>query len=229
MLRAVALAGFFLVAAAPVAAQDCKVRDPELQPSYSGNCSGGWAEGEGVARGIAEYRGEFKAGRKHGKGVKTWPNGDRYEGDFVEDRREGTGMYVWGRGSEWPGQRYTGGYREDRRDGYGVYEWPNGERIAGPWVDDRFTGTPTKGMSARSRAYAERAAAVGYEGAKVCREMTMGVATREFIRGTVTQVDGDRISIRIDNPGTLGHAIGGVTLRKGAVITDRLRSWLPCA
>jgi len=206
----------------------CRVHDPELQGVYSGGCSDGWAEGQGEARGTAQYLGEFKGGRKHGKGAKTWQNGDRYEGDFVEDRKEGTGMYVWGRGSEWRGQRYTGGYVADRRHGYGVYEWPNGERIAGPWEDDRYTGPPTQGMIARSRAHAEHAAAVGVAGAKVCRQMEIGVATREFVRGTVTAVESDRISVRIDDPGTLGHSIGGVAVRKGLVVTDAMKSWLPC-
>jgi hypothetical protein len=206
----------------------CKVQDPELQGSYQGGCRDGWAEGYGVARGSAQYRGAFKAGRKHGKGVKTWATGDRYEGDFVEDRREGTGMYVWGSGSEWRGQRYTGGYANDRRHGYGVYEWPNGEHIAGPWENDRYFGTPSVGLVKRNRAHAELAAVIGVPGAKVCRQMEIGVATREMVRGTVTAAARDRISIRIDEPGTLGHVIGDVHLRKGAVVTDRMKNWLPC-
>src|ERR671936_2685573 len=96
---------------------DCRVLDPELQASYSGPCVNGLAEGRGFAHGTATYEGDFRAGRKHGRGVKTWPNGDRYEGDFVEDRKEGTGMYVWGRRSPWAGQRYTGGFLNDRRHG----------------------------------------------------------------------------------------------------------------
>ena len=35
---------------------------------------------DGVATGVAEYHGNFKAGMKDGEGVKTWPNGDRYDG-----------------------------------------------------------------------------------------------------------------------------------------------------
>src|SRR5688500_16617172 len=54
----------------------CRVLDPELQGSYRGPCVNGLAEGEGAASGAAEYRGSFRGGRKHGHGVKTWPNGD---------------------------------------------------------------------------------------------------------------------------------------------------------
>ena len=203
------------------------MHDPELQGSYTGSCREGWAEGRGDARGAAHYHGDFRAGRKHGRGVKIWPNGDRYEGDFVEDRREGGGTYLWGEGP-WRGQRYTGGYVSDRRHGHGVYEWPGGERIAGPWENDRYLGAPTKGLIGRSRAYAERAAVVGIAGARVCREMKIGVATREWVRGTVTVAGEQRITVSIDDPGTLGHAIGNVALRKGTLVEDAMKNWLPC-
>jgi hypothetical protein len=126
-----ALFAAFLWFACAAAAQECRVLDPELQGAYSGPCAAGLAQGRGTAIGSAEYRGEFQAGRKHGKGVKTWSNGDRYEGDFLEDRKEGAGIYVWGRGP-WAGERYEGGYVDDRRHGFGVYRWPSGDRPAHP-------------------------------------------------------------------------------------------------
>lgn len=220
-----------VLAAAPAVGQvptACKVFDLELQGPYSGGCKDGLAEGHGEARGSATYRGEFKAGRKHGKGVKTWPTGDRYEGDFVEDRREGTGLYEWGRGSAWAGQRYTGGYVNDRRHGYGVYEWSNGERYAGPWENDRMTGKPTKGMFARARSEAEHAAAVGRVGVRVCRELEIGVGNRDIVRGTVTAVSGQIITVQIDYPGRFDHVVGGRAVTKGTVVTDPLNLWVPC-
>ena len=206
----------------------CRVLDTELQGSYSGGCKDGLAEGHGVARGSATYRGEFKAGRKHGKGVKVWPNGDRYEGDFVADRKEGTGMYEWGRESAWAGQRYTGGYVNDRRHGYGVYEWPNGERYAGPWDNDRLTGKPTKDMFARARSEMELAAAVGRVGAKVCRQLEVGVGNRDIVRGTVTAVAGEHIDVQIDYPGKFDHVVAGRPIVKGTVLTEPLNLWVPC-
>jgi len=204
------------------------VHDPDLQGSYVGDCRDGLAEGYGEAHGTAQYSGEFKAGRKHGKGSKTWPAGDRYEGDFAEDRREGTGMYTWGRFSASSGQRYTGGYLDDRRHGYGVYEWRNGDRYAGPFENDRITGAPTKRMIARGRSEAERTVAVGRVGAKVCREMEVGVGSRDIVRGTVTAVEGERITVRIENPGVHDHTIDNRVLRKGSLMADSLKSWLPC-
>jgi hypothetical protein len=91
-----ALTPIFLLFAFSVQAQPCKVLDPEIQGVYSGSCVSGLAEGEGFAKGAAEYRGSFKAGRKDGRGVKTWPNGDRYEGEFVADRKEGYGSSTGG-------------------------------------------------------------------------------------------------------------------------------------
>jgi hypothetical protein len=208
----------------------CIVLDPELQGAYTGACSNGYAEGYGEARGHATYKGEFKAGRKHGKGVKTWPSsGDVYEGEFIEDRKAGTGMYRWGPRSPSAGERYTGGYAADRREGYGVYEWPSGDRYAGAWSNDVPTGAPTKGMIARARAHAERAAAVGRAGAKVCREMRVGVASVDMIRGTMLAVEGDTIRVRIDDAGKFDHTIGERQIKAGDVLSDPLKLWLPCS
>ena len=220
-----------MLAASPLAiaqAAQCKVLDPELQASYSGGCKDGLAEGHGEATGSARYQGEFKAGRKHGKGVKTWPSGDRYEGDFVEDRKEGTGTYTWGRGSAWAGERYSGGFRADRRHGHGVYEWPGGDRYEGPWENDLITGPATPRMMARTRAYAEHVLAVGKPGVRVCRDLLVGTVTPDRLRGTVAKVDGDRIAVRIIDPGRFPHSIGGVAGAKGATVLDEIMAWTPC-
>ena len=208
----------------------CKVLDPELLSSYSGGCVNGYAQGKGEARGVATYAGEFDAGRKHGKGVKTWPaSGDRYEGDFVADRREGKGTYVWGARSPSAGERYSGDYVADRRHGVGVYDWPGGDRYSGPWENDTPTGPPTQGMIARARALAERAAVVGVPGTRVCRELRIGVATLETIRATVLARQGEAIRVRIDDAGQLEHVLRDRTLRKGDVLTEPMRFWIPCS
>ncbi len=207
----------------------CRVLDPQLQGTYVGGCKGGLADGSGEARGTAQYRGEFKEGRKHGKGIKTWPSGDRYEGDFVADRKEGKGVYTWGSRSVSAGERYTGEWANDRRNGRGVYEWPSGDRYEGPWKDDRITGAPTKPMIARAQAEAERAAAIGFAGAKVCREMTVGIATKDTIRGSVLGREGDKVRIRIDDPGRFHQSIGSEReLAKGDIVVVDVRGWFPC-
>jgi hypothetical protein len=209
------------------AAQECRVLDPELQGRYAGPCVDGLAEGEGSASGFAEYRGAFKAGRKHGKGVKSWPNGDRYEGEFVDDRKHGFGVYAWGRGP-WAGERYEGSYVNDRRHGDGVYRWPSGDSYRGPWKDDAFAGPGTAMMIARAKFEQEARAAVAKPGQKVCREMPVGIGGGDWVRGTVVQVDAERVAVRIDDPGVHAHVIADVEARRGEIIWDAPTGWTPC-
>ncbi len=207
----------------------CAVLDPELQGSYLGGCRDGLAEGYGQAFGVAEYKGGFRAGRKHGKGMKSWPSsGDRYEGEFLDDRKEGIGTYTWGPRSVWAGEKYAGGYLNDRRNVSGVYEWPGGDRYSGTWKNDVITGQPTAQMFARARAQGELAAAVGVPDTKVCREMTVGIGTRDWVRGTVMKVDADKIVVRIDDAGKFQHTIANSPVSKGRIIRDAPQFWTPC-
>jgi len=208
-------------------AQSCRVVDPELQTWYAGPCVNGLAEGFGQAEGTAEYRGEFKAGKKHGRGVKTWPNGDRYEGAFVEDFKEGEGTYVWGRGP-WAGERYDGAYLRDRRHGFGTYRWRTGDVYAGPWENDLATGPPTPMMLANRTFLQEARAAVAKEGQKVCRQMPIGIALHDWVRGTVVATSEDKVGVRIDDPGRHPHVIASVEARKGDVLWDLPTEWTPC-
>ena len=210
-----------LLAASPAIAQVCKVLDPELERTYSGPCVNGLAEGEGRAAGAAEYRGGFKAGRKHGMGVKTWPNGDRYEGGFAADAKDGYGSYVWGAGP-WQGERYDGEFAADRREGYGIYWWPSGDLYAGPWEGDRPTGPGTGMMRARAKFAEEVKAAVARQGQKVCREMPVGIGGRDWVRGVVVDLEGDHVGVRVDDPGQHVH------FPRGEVVWDLAPSWTPC-
>lgn len=214
---------FFLASA--VRAENCRVIDPELQGSYSGPCVNGLAEGVGSASGTASYHGGFKAGLKDGHGVKSWPNGDRYEGGFVNDRKEGQGVYTWGRG-KWEGERYEGGYVADRRQGYGVYRWPTGDVYSGPWDKDAMTGPSTPMMLAHQKFLQEARAAVAKEGQKVCRAVRVGIARRDWVRGTVVAVEAgkERVGVRIDEPGKFP----GGEARAGEVVWDVTEAWTPC-
>jgi len=216
-----------LLFCASVSAQDCKVFDPELQGAYAGPCKDGLAEGEGSARGVAEYRGGFRAGRKHGQGVKTWPNGDRYEGGFAEDKREGAGKYTWGAGP-WRGESYEGPYVNDKRHGEGVYRWPSGDAYKGAFAEDNIVGYATPMMLARRKFEEEAKAAVAKEGQKVCREMPIGIAHGEWIRGVVVGVSGEQVGVRVDEPGVNRHVVAGVELRAGDVVWDAPTGWTPC-
>ena len=206
---------------APNSWAQCRVLDPELQSSYSGPCVNGLAEGRGVAAGSATYEGEFKAGRKHGRGVKTWPSGDRYEGEFAEDQKHGQGVYTWGRGP-WQGERYEGSYVADKREGFGVYRWPWGDAYRGLWKADAFIGPPTEMMHARGKFQLEAAAAVAKVETKVCRELEVGIGQRDWLRGMVVETKGDKVGVRIDDAGAYGQA------RVGEVRWDAATAWVPC-
>ena len=81
------------------------------------------------------YHGQIRNGRRHGRGVFTWPSGDRYEGDFVNGKRTGRGVYTWP-----SGDRYEGDFVNGKRTGRGVYTWPSGNRYEGDFVNGKRTG-----------------------------------------------------------------------------------------
>jgi hypothetical protein len=145
----------------------------------------------------------------------------KYVGGCVNGLAEGEGEAT-GRAS------YKGGFRAGRKHGAGAMTWPSGDRYAGRWEDDVPVGPLTPAMMARARAEAERAAAVSKPGVRVCREMVVGVATRDWVRGTVTAVESGRIAVRIDNPGQFQHVIADRSVRKGDVIRDAPQAWIPC-
>ena len=201
--------------------------DVELQGTYAGPCVQGLAEGYGWARGKASYEGGFRAGKKHGRGVKTWPNGDRYEGEFVEDRKEGAGTYIWGRGP-WAGERYDGAFLGDRRHGEGTYRWPTGDVYTGPWEKDVAVGAPTPMMQARAKFEEEARRAVAKEGQKVCREVPVGIGERDWVRGVVVGLTPEKVGVRVEDAGRQPHIVGGVELRAGEVSWDAPQAWTPC-
>ncbi len=208
----------------------CLVLDPELQDSYAGGCKDGKAEGQGTARGRAAYVGEFHEGRKHGRGVKTWPWGDRYQGEFVDDSKHGTGIYAWGARSAFAGDRYEGGFANDKRSGYGVYVWASGDSYAGPWKDDAVAGRATPMMIARFRATNESLAAMAKPGVRLCHESTVGSGAGEWTEGETLAVDPNarRVEVRVTKLGAKPLFVVGTQVAAGAVVWDDPLNWIPC-
>ena len=71
-------------------------------------------------------------------------------------------------------------------------------------------------------------AAVAKVGAKVCRQTEIGIAERDWLRGVVTEVAGDRIAVRIEDPGRFRQTLNGTFVARGAIVRDSAVAWTPC-
>lgn len=81
-----------------------------------------------------------------------------------------------------------------------------------------------------ARAISDTAAhaAVAKTGARACREMQVGIAERDWVRGVVIGTEGSRVAVRIDEPGRFEHALHGVKVARGAIVRDDALAWTPC-
>jgi len=81
-----------------------------------------------------KYEGDWRDGKKSGKGKLSWFVGDFYEGDWLEGKRHGFGVFSWADGA-----RFEGEWEGGMRHGKGLYIWPDGETFEGrsmagvPW------------------------------------------------------------------------------------------------
>ncbi|MDR7370236.1 hypothetical protein [Flavobacterium aquidurense] len=83
---------FFILKA--VHAQDCTVLLKNIDNTYEGDCKKGKADGQGLAKGIDNYKGQFKKGLPDGVGTYTWQDGKIYEGEFSKGLKEGQGKLI---------------------------------------------------------------------------------------------------------------------------------------
>ena len=149
------------------AQSDCKVNDPDIAGSYSGECRNGLANGQGTASGKDKYVGEFRDGLEHGKGDYTWGSGGpwgsggHYVGDWVNGKKTGKGVLTWLNSQlngsyegdfvngdmTWKGiytwangNRYEGDVVKGVLSGKGTFTWASGNRYIGDWVNGKKTG-----------------------------------------------------------------------------------------
>ena len=47
---------------------------------------------------VKSYQGETKNGKRHGRGVYLYPNGDMYDGEWRKSRKYGRGVYMYANG-----------------------------------------------------------------------------------------------------------------------------------
>jgi len=67
------------------------------------------------------YIGQWKNGKKHGKGVQIWPDGSRYDGFFENGLANGRGRLIHADGDVYEGQ-----WKDEKAHGKGRYKGING-------------------------------------------------------------------------------------------------------
>ena len=105
-----------------------------------------------------KYIGEYKDGKKEGKGIYYYEDGGKYVGDFKNDEFNGKGIYYCNNGNRYEGELkngkcegkgilyfksgsiYDGEFKNDRREGKGIYYYNNGDRYEGDWKNDKKDG-----------------------------------------------------------------------------------------
>ena len=104
-----------------------------------GNFINGKLEGSGkfIWPNGCYYIGQFKNGKRHGKGTIYYKNGNiMYEGDFVNNKKEGYGKIILKNG-----QYYIGQFKNGKMHGKGVTYYKNGNIMyEGDYMNDKFEG-----------------------------------------------------------------------------------------
>jgi hypothetical protein len=82
----------------------------------------------------------------------------------------------------------------------------------------------------RARTVADLAAraAVMKPGVRVCRQVSVGIAERDWLRGAVVEVTAERIAVRIDDAGRFQHTLEGAPVVAGTLVWSAVAGWIPC-
>ncbi len=84
------------------------------------------------------YKGNWVDGRRNGKGIFYYSNGDRFEGNWVDGKKNGKGTNYLANGD-----RLEGNYRDGKINGQGTIHYADGERYEGNFVDSKQNGQGT--------------------------------------------------------------------------------------
>ena len=110
---------------------------------YTGNLVDGKPNGKGCFKcdegsWSYTYEGEWKDGKRHGKGVETsYQSGcviSTFEGEFKDDQ-DIRGVITWA-----DGDKYEGEVKNGWMDGYGIMTYANGDTYEGEWLNDQPCG-----------------------------------------------------------------------------------------
>jgi hypothetical protein len=106
--------------------------------SYEGEWKDGKKHGKGLYKSLDgySYDGEWKNSKMDGQGVYKYPNGDFYRGEWKDNDRNGMGMYY----DHSNGAKFEGQWLNDEENGQGIYESPLGLIYNGLYKDGKLNG-----------------------------------------------------------------------------------------
>jgi hypothetical protein len=84
---------------------------------------------------LASYVGDELNGKRHGKGIYYYSNGDTYDGDWLDGERHGRGTYTWSCVTV-----YVGEWHQGLMHGRGIYTWSHGDVYDGKWENANMHG-----------------------------------------------------------------------------------------
>jgi hypothetical protein len=90
-----------------------------------------------TSSGIATYIGEFKDNRFHGQGTLIHAE-YKYSGEWKEGKKSGKGVEDQGNG-----EQYVGKFKNNHKNGQGTYTWPDGRKYVGEWKENKMDGQGT--------------------------------------------------------------------------------------
>ena len=115
---------------------------PGWSASWSGQCNGAHAEGQGVlvftdlAGGVGVYEGALSGGKMHGRATLTSPDGVMGEGTFAADQKIGRWRFTHADGSTGEGMMAN-----NQRTGRWVQRHADGKVVETPYVKGEIHGT----------------------------------------------------------------------------------------
>ena len=83
-----------------------------------------------------KYEGEFKNGKKEGRGTMTYTNKYEYTGEWKNGKKEGKGTYIYKSSKD----MYEGDFKSDRAEGKGIAKYDNGDKYEGDYKDWKKDG-----------------------------------------------------------------------------------------
>ncbi len=81
------------------------------------------------------FQGKYKNGKRSGRGVYRFANGDVYDGWWQNDKKHGQGVFRFASGDV-----YDGTWVNDKRNGHGVLTFADGNVYEGEYKDGRWNG-----------------------------------------------------------------------------------------